>query len=97
MKINGEEVFVLPISNEYEKRGCRVTINAYSDPESVDITVKNLKTGCTGSYRHILFPGNTRGYSDRDMKEIQDNLNNLLDQYGEPEWNEIHFTNQILS
>ena len=87
----------LPITEEYETRGCKVKIDAASNANSVKIDVFNIKTGYGSSYIHVLLPGNDKGYSDRDMSEIRENLNNMLDQFGESEWNEIHFTNQILS
>lgn len=89
--------FGYPITGEYVTRGCRVKIDAASDPSSVSITVTNLKTGFSTSYVHILLPGNDKCYSEHDISEIHDNLNKMLDQYGEIECNEIHFTNQILS
>lgn len=92
-----KDFYILPITNEYETRGCKVTINASENPTSVDIYVENIKTGCKTGYRHVLMPGSERGYSDTDIKEIKDALNNMLDNYGDPECNEIHFTNQILS
>ena len=86
-----------PITQEYETRGCRVNINAGEDPSWVDIQVTNIKSGHTTSYRHILMPGSNKGYSQQDILEMQSALNNMLDAYGDSEWNEIHFTNQILS
>lgn len=93
-----ENFYRLPISKEYETRGCKVNIDAYSDELRVDITVKNLTTGYGSSYVHELTSDrNDKGYTDEDMRTIKNELNNLLDNYGDPECNEIHFTNQILS
>lgn len=92
-----ENFYTLPITNEYETRGCKVVINASENPTSVDIYVENIKTGYKTAYRHVLLPGNDKGYSDTDIREIKEALNNMLDNYGDPECNEIHFTNQILS
>lgn len=92
-----ENSFCMPITQEYETRGCRVTINAASNSDCVDIAVVNLKSGYGGTFRHVLFPyKNDKGYSDTDMHSIKSGLNSLLDQYGDSEWEKIHFTNQIL-
>lgn len=92
-----DSVYRTPLTTEYTTRGCNVKIDAATCSERVTITVNNIKTGNGSSYTHILLPGNIDGYSDKDMRKIQDELNKLLDEYGESEWNEIHFTNQILS
>lgn len=92
-----DNFYRMPITREYETRGCKVKIDAASDDSCVDITVENLKTGDGSKYRYILLPGNDKGYSDKDIFTIQNELNNMLDKYGEIECNDIHFTNQILS
>ena len=88
----------LPVSREYETRGCSVKIDAYSDELCVDIVVRNIKTGLGSSYRYALLPeNNSYGYTESDIVTIRTELNRLLDDYGDPECSEIHFTNQILS
>lgn len=86
-----------PVTTEYETRGCRVKIDAASCKDRVDISVENIKTGAHGTFSHVLMPGrNDEGYTDIDMQSMKDGLNELLDRFGETEWKEIHFTNQIL-
>ena len=90
-------IYGIPISQEYNTRGCKVKIDASTYSDSVTVTVTNINTGYTGTYVHVLSPVNNQGYTEYDMREIHENLNTMLDQYGESECNEIHFTNQILS
>lgn len=92
-----DNIYRIPLTQEYETRGCKVTIDAASDSNCVDINVKNLKSGYSENFRYVLLPGNDKGYTDNDIHQIKDGLNDLLDKLGESEWNEIHFTNQILS
>lgn len=92
-----ENLYTMPITKEYETRGCKVSIDAANNPDRVDIYVENIKTGCKTGYSHILLPGNDKGYSDKDIREIKGAINTMLDNYGDPECNEIHFTNQIFS
>ena len=92
-----ENFYRIPITQEYETRGCNVKIDAATDNSCVNIHVTNLKSGDHASYRHILLPGNDKGYSDTDIFAIHSELNNMLDKYGEPGCNDIYFTNQILS
>ena len=92
------DLYIMPITQEYDKRGCHVSINAAANSNGVDITVTNLKTNYTGYARYVLMPGREREwYNETDIREIQNMINSLLDTYGDQECNEIHFTNQILS
>lgn len=89
--------YTMPITNEYETRGCKVVIDAASSANSVDISVYNKKSGIGSIHHHVLMNGNTKGYSKHDMTEIKGVLDNLLDTYGDEQCNKIHYTNQILS
>jgi hypothetical protein len=92
-----ENFYELPVSKEYVTRGCKVSINGAFDSR-VDINVKNIKTGLGSGITYILDPiVNRTGYTENDMIHMKNYLNSLLDEYGEPECREIHFTNQILS
>lgn len=91
-----DNFYCLPITKEYITRGCNVKIDAVSDSDRVTVSVKNINTGEGSMYTHMLLPGNDKGYSNNDMKIIKNELNNLLDQYGEKEWDKVHYTNQIL-
>ena len=92
-----DNYYSIPITKEYKTRGCNVKIDAVSDPDHVTISVKNINKGTGSTYTHTLLPGNDKGYSNKDMYIIKNELNKLLDEYGEEEWDKIHFTNQILS
>ena len=92
-----ETCYRLPITSEYTTRGCTVKIDAAANSDCVDVFVKNNKTNFGSSFRYIIMPNSSNGYRDEDIKGIKNMLNDLLDQYGDPECNEIHFTNQILS
>ena len=93
-----ESCYVFPITQEYESKGCTVKINAAANPHTVEIEVENIKTHM-GSRAVYVLPVWTRnrGYTDDDYKIIKEMTENLLNTYGEPEWNTVHFTNQILS
>ena len=92
-----DNFYCLPITNEYITRGCNVKIDAVSNSNNVMITVNNINTGEGSSYNHTLISNHDKGYSDKDMSIIKNELNKLLDKYGDDEWDKIHFTNQILS
>ncbi len=92
------DTYNMPITREYTTRGCRVNIDASSDNNCVDINVTNLKSGLSGNTRYILLPHkDTEWYTKEDIISIQNMINDLLDEYGDTECNEILFTNQILS
>jgi hypothetical protein len=92
-----DSFYCLPITKEYTTRGCNVKIDAVTKSDRVSVSVKNINSGKGSMYIHVLLPGNDKGYSDRDMHIIKTELNRLLDEYGDDEWDNIHFTNQILS
>jgi hypothetical protein len=87
----------IPLTREYETRGCTVKIDAASSDSRVIVDVRNIKTGDGSSYTHVILPGSDIGYMDRDVRDIRCAIDDLLDKYGEPLWKEIDFTNQILS
>ena len=92
-----ENCYRLPITKEYTSRGCTVKIDAASSSRYVDVEVTNNKTHKGSNVRFSLKPGSDDGYSNEDMCKIHSSINQLLDQYGDVECNNIHFTNQILS
>lgn len=87
----------LPITKEYISRGCTVNIDAAANSDCVDVTVKNNTTNAGSGFKYIILPDRDNGYMENDIQNIKDMLNNLLDEYGDKECREIHFTNQILS
>lgn len=94
-----ESSYRIPITQKYEKRGCQVSIDAAANSNRVDIEVRNIKTGRFGKYSYVIDPiqAHERGYTMNDVQTIKSEIDSMLDTYGELEWNEIHFTNQILS
>ena len=94
-----ENYYRLPLTKEYNIRGCNVKIDAASCQERVDIQVTNIKTGEGSIYSHMLDPSikfNEKGYTKTDILTIKSAINELIDKYGELEWNEINSINQIL-
>ena len=87
----------IPMTREYETRGCRVKIDAASSDTRVTVEVYNIETGAGSMYTHVILPDRQIGYTDQDVHDIRSAIDDLLDKYGEPLWKEIDFTNQILS
>lgn len=87
-------VIILPLTQQYEIRGCYIDINAALDPDYVFINIQKKGCDLSETVKYKLEKPSRYNYHKHDLKNIKNIINSLLDKYGDDSC--IIYTSKII-